>query len=288
MSFFFDRFWFEPGSRMTGVWQWPWLGHDGDHTNHVLFSHVRLGSGQDGSLECDFLSSHLPWAFGGFHGVDASGDPWLLVAQIAPAAATSNLVDSTNPWWPMVDGLDRALHYNLAAEEISSEGLTLDDLHRIYAQTGVDPADIADWPVTDLVVGLLTEFTYVPLTQIVAGRVVNCAFSNIEHDCRHDVFSDVFAAWMAGDLSIPDDTDDDQDDADDVDGLPSRPHRAPPMLSRWRWDKKKIKRWSTNRLRLQAVEDGWSAKKARKASRKKLLKYLTNPHHRRARKRILT
>ena len=93
MTFFYDRFEFEQGSRLTGIWVWPWPGDPGVD-NVALVSQVRLGAGQDGSLECDFLSSHLPWAAGGVHGVGPEGDPWLVVVQMAPRAAAGELVAS--------------------------------------------------------------------------------------------------------------------------------------------------------------------------------------------------
>lgn len=290
MTYFYDRFWFESGSRLTGVWLWPWPG-DESADNLVLISHVRLGAGQDGVLESDFLSSHLPWAFGGFHGVDADGDPWLVVIQVAPAHVASRLVDSSNGWWPMVDSLDRALHWNREAECLSGQGLDRDDLLGIYGDAGVAQALIEDWSITDLLAGLLAECAYVPLSDIVTGRLTGCAFPDTEHDCEYDVFRDVFAAWAQGRITVPEFADDVPEDGDDegerrpVVAAPRK--RVPPPIVRWSWKKKAIKGWSTERLRLQAVEEGWSAKKARKASRTKVVKYLTTPHQRRAAKRII-
>lgn len=288
MTYFYDRFFFEPESRLTGVWLSPWRGDEfGDHV--ALVSHVRLGAGQDGALESDFLSSHLPWAFGGFHGVDPSGDPWLIVIQISPSEAARELANSANPWWPLVDGLDRALHWNREADWVSDQGLDRDDLTEIYADAGVDPADVEDWPITDLLAGLLAECAYVPLTDVVAGRLTGCAFPDEEHGCEHDVFRDVFAAWAQGRITVPEVGDEGGDDGGEEENpFACGPHVAPPLHRNTRsWSKKKTKRWSTARLRLQAVEDGWSPKKAMKASRKRLVKFLTKPHLVRPRKRVL-
>ena len=49
------------------------------------------------------------------------------------------------------------------------------------------------------------RFEFVPLWQIAAGRVVQCAFPDVDHDCEHDVFRDVFAMWAAGRLTPVDD-----------------------------------------------------------------------------------
>lgn len=278
MTFFYDRFWFEPGSRLTGVWLWPWPG--GDSGEWVaLVSHVRLGSGQDGGLESDFLCSHLPWAFGGFHGVGPGGDPWLVVIQAAPARAARELAGSENRWWPMVDGLDRALRWSGEADVASDLGLTRDGLVSIYVDTGIDRTTVDDWPVADLLAGLLAECAYVPLARIVTGRLTGCAFPDVEHDCEHDVFRDVFAAWALGRIAVPEAGDEpgqpEQDFAD-----PSAPFAGVAVPQRnaggKRW-KKKVQGWPTARLRLLAVELGWSAKKASKADREALTAFLTTP-----------
>lgn len=276
MSFFFDRFWFPDESRMTGIWRWPWRGDPEDARNMVLFTHVRLGPNQDGSVECDFLSSHLPWAFGGFHGVGPEGEPWLVVVQIAPTEGAG--IDG-NRWWAMVDGLERALHYNLEAEELSSVGMSRGALVERYERAGVDPDAVSDWPVTDLALGLLTEFTYVPLTRIVAGRARNCAFPEKPHDCRHDVFDDVFSAWVAGELPALDTSPElEYGDDEDQAGQAAPTRHQPAIRPKLKWPKARVKNWKTSRLRLQAVEEGWTADQARKASRKALTRYLTTWH----------
>jgi hypothetical protein len=269
MTYFYDRFWFSPGSRLTGFWLWPSAAEQSVDAL-TLASYVSLGAGQDSALEADFLCSHLPWAVGGFHGVDADGEPWLVVLQSAPGEA-AQAVGSSNDWWPMVDGLEQALRWNELARVQSSDGLDRDKIVEIYEEAGVDVDLIVDWTINDLLSGLLAGCAYVPLVDVVAGRLVNCAFPNEMHECEHDVFRDVFAAWANGRLSAPD-----PEEADD-DDVPTSPRRPRLMLS-WRWDKKKVKRWSTTRVRLQAVEDGWTAKKAYKASRKELVRYLTKPH----------
>ena len=305
MTFIYDSMWFEPGSRLTGIWQWPWPGDDDADDLMVLLSKVSLGDGQDGALESDFLSSHTAWAFGGIHGVGPDGSPWLVLAQIAPAVAGA-LVSSPSPWWALADGLDRALRFNAEADLGTRIGMNRDDLVRVYGEAGVAPERLTDWTVPDLVSGLLAECAYVPLPQVVAGAVTGCALPDIDHDCQHDVFRDVFAAWTAGLVTLPPEPDweappahDEQlsletetdvhesaDGDDDTEERPVHSIPVPPTRVRWRWRRSYVKKWSTERLRLQAVEDGWSAKKARKANRKKVMKYLTNPH--RLRRRFVT
>ena len=203
MTFLYENFWLESGSRLTGTWLWPWRGSEEGQDLVVLISKVTLGINQDGSMECDFLSSHVPWAFGGIHGVGPSGDPWLMLAQIAPASL-SLVVNSENDWWAMVDGLIRALTYNNEAEVSQDVGLTKADLHDAYKDSGISVDRIADWSVTELVSGPLAEATNMALTQIVDGRTRQCAFPDTTHECQHDVFRDVFAGWTTGLIPVPD------------------------------------------------------------------------------------
>lgn len=290
MTFIYDRFWFDNGSRLTGVWLWPWQG-DADHDDLVaLVSQVYLGDGQDAALEADFLCSHLPWAFGGIHGVGPEGDPWLIVIQVVPAAA-SEVAGRDNSWWPVEDGLERALSHNPDATSGSRQILTRQLLTRAYVGARVDQEDLADWTTTELITGLLAECAYVPLREIVAGRVTGCAFPDAFHECEHDVFRDVFAAWARGLLAdrIPEEApyelevtnDTVADHVADGDGVAERWFAESlldvPATGRV-WPRHRLRKWSTHRLKLQAVEQGWSAKKARKASRKAAIQYLSGPH----------
>jgi hypothetical protein len=197
VTFIYDRFWFDPGSRLTGVWLWPWHGDADDDDLVALVSQVYLGEGQDGALEADFLCSHLPWAFGGIHGVGPEGDPWLIVIQVVPAAA-SEVAGRDDSWWPVEDGLERALPHNPEATSGAQQILTRQLLAGVYAGAHVDPEDIADWTTTELITSLLAECAYVSLREIVAGKITGCAFPDAPHECEHDVFRDVFAAWARG------------------------------------------------------------------------------------------
>jgi hypothetical protein len=182
---------------MTGIWQLPWPGDVSTNNLRVLISKVRLGQDQDGSVEYDFLSSHLPWAFGGIHGVNAGGNPWLVMVQVAPAKASA-LVGSQNPWWVMVGGLENAIRYNNEASVSADVGLNAADLVQIYKDSGVDSDLIAEWTISELVQGLIAECAYVPLSQIAEGRLRQCAFTDMDHECQYDVFKDIFAAWVMG------------------------------------------------------------------------------------------
>ena len=132
MGYFFDTFYFEPGSRMTGIWQ-AGVDLDADTELVATASLVRFGRDQHDQLEADFMGSHLPFHFGGFHGVGPDGHPWAMMLQVAPSAA-ADLVGSDSVYWPMSDGLERALHYNWEAELLSDRGLRRWDLVDIYAE----------------------------------------------------------------------------------------------------------------------------------------------------------
>lgn len=201
MGYFYDTFSFAPGSRLTGLWRAPVDCAASDDVV-ALASLVEFGELQHDELESDFLNAHLPFRLGGFHGVGPDGNGWAVFLQVAPASA-ADLVGSDSVYWPMLDGLDRALHYNWEASLVSDRGFSRGDLIDIYVQRGLESWEVDDWAVPDLMLGLLAECCYVSLPQIVAGRVSQCAFPGQQHECQYDVFSDVFAAWMGGGLHPP-------------------------------------------------------------------------------------
>ena len=211
MGAFFDLLPLEPQSRMTGVWttRVPDFGGRGLHAFGQL---IWLGEGQDPDVEWDFLGSHLPLHLAGVSGVDPNGRPWLFVIQLAP-----EVDPESNPSALMRNAMNRALEFNGGAWCHDELSLSLEDLRAIYAERGVESDDIAEWTVPELIFGLLAECCYVELPQIVAGRVTQCAFRDDEHECTHDVFTDVFSRWVTGALTPSEEDFDayDQDDEDD-------------------------------------------------------------------------
>jgi len=198
MGYFFDTFGFEAGSRLTGVFT---AGANLDTTHELVAtaSLVQLGRLQHDVVESDFLGAHLPFHVGGFHGMGPDGWPWTVMLQLAPVSAAT-LVDA-DPFWPMDDGLSRALALNAEATLIEHLALDRDAVFDIYLDGGVDASSIDEWDLPELMLGLLAECCYVPLQQIVVGRITQCAFPHADHDCQHDVFGDVFAMWASGQLS---------------------------------------------------------------------------------------
>lgn len=194
MGWLFEVLPFEAGSRLTGIWD---AGVDDDGEDLcVCVTKVALGAGQDPVVEASFLGAHLPYRFGGINGVGPEGRPWTVLLQVAPAEVAQR-VGAISDFWPMLDGLDRALRLNPEARIESSGELRHPQLLGIYESQGVDVRLVADWPVGDLLRGLLAECCNVPLDRIVRGRLTQCAYPDRPHDCEHDVFREVFAMWTA-------------------------------------------------------------------------------------------
>lgn len=192
MGYLFNALPFEEGSRMTGIWDAGVNWEAGDLC--VCITKVVLGRGQDGVVESGFLGAHLPYHFGGFHGVGPDGSPWTVMVQVAPAGAAER-VGAASPFWPMIDGLDRALRLNPEAWIEASIEIDDSQLLGMYDLQSVAPELLVDWTVGESIRGLLAECCNVPLEQIAAGRLTQCAFPDRPHECQHDVFSDVFALW---------------------------------------------------------------------------------------------
>lgn len=287
MGYFFDNFYFEPGSRMTGIWH---AGADLDEGVELVAtaSLVRFGKDQHDQLEADFLGSQMPFHFGGFHGVGPDGQPWAMMLQIAPAPL-ADLVGSDSPFWPLSDGLDRALHFNWEADLLDDRGFTRSELVDIYLGRDIDASAIEDWTVPDLMLGLLAECCYVPLEQIVVGRITQCAFPDTAHECQRDVFSDVFAMWGSGQLRGEEPEVDSEaepgpevpaDSSEEQEPTPRRRTKklAPGKPPEYWWSKKKLRRMSTKKLRRLALSGYWDEQTINTMKRKKLIKLLSTPH----------
>lgn len=229
------------GSRMTGVM--TSRERVSSASDVVLVTGIDLGPEQDPAVEWDAIGSHLPHLIGGFQGRYPDGSGWIVVIQKSPERLVPDVtiggrhgegsddnVETTGEL-AMVDSLLRALWFNHNASltgadsggpRIVHDGFaeggdylwTLDDLRAGYAVRGVGLDEIAKWSVLQLVHGLLAEGCGVPLAQVVEGLEAGCAFPDTEHECEHDVFRDVFAAWQQGRLVV----DEDAQEAEDLYG----------------------------------------------------------------------
>lgn len=270
MGALFDLLPLQPRSRMTGVWR-SRVSDYGTQELHAMAHFIWLGEGQDPDVEWDFLGSHLPFNVGGVTGMGPDGGPWMVLIQVAPVVGS---VDETVEL--LTEAMSRALDFNPGAWVGDSFAWSADDLRELYAEQCVDAGDVLDWGVVDLVSGLLAECCNVELTQIVSGRVAQCAFPDDEHECTHDVFTDVFSRWVTGALMIDESAlDDDWDDDDDEE---AEVWVSPKLLRlRRRKAKRALQEFKTSRLRLLAVRYGWNIRDAEKATRKQLIKGLLGP-----------
>lgn len=243
MALLFNVIAFPELSRMTGLWTNS--THDPDAGNEVSVAQlVVFAPDQDPVVESDFLCSHLPFQVGGFHGVFADGQGWMVVLQKAPAAASVALMGAMEPHEVLFDSTDRAVRFNDRAEIRDSVWWTRADLVDHYDGVDANIDAVADWSIAELLWGLLAECSGVPLTDVVAGYDGGCAFPRRDHDCQGDTFRDVFALWTTGALNSP------EPDLDDV-------FSAAPAPGFVRWTRKKLKKLKRRELMRMAVDDGW-------------------------------
>ncbi|KJF24565.1 hypothetical protein C7T36_12065 [Rhodococcus sp. AD45-ID] len=196
MGFLFELLDFPDGSRMTDLWNNTWA--DEAKSEEIASGHfIHLGDDQHVDVEADFLSSHLPFHVAGFGGTFPDGKPWMFIMQKAPADIAILLRGQEDPHFMLREALDRAMEFNpdaLVAEEMSWHH---GDLVNIYEDEGVLASAAENWSVADLLRGLLAQCCGVDLTDIVSG-FPDCAFPDTAHACEDDVFSDIFARWVAG------------------------------------------------------------------------------------------
>lgn len=239
MTFLFNTLDFPADSRMTGIWSNRNIDPPvGDELASGHF--IRLPGDQHVELEGDFLNAHMPFWVAGFGGVFPDGQPWLFVLQKAPADVAVRLLGIDDPAWPLRDSLFRALRFNDGAVITDEYVWSRWDLLRIYEWKGIDPDAVIDWPVADLLLGLLTECCYADLGGVVGGRTAGCAFLGAEHDCEFDVFTDVFARWSRGQMPVP----------------AERPHGGELDVEDWRVTAEDLARLSGSELRAVAKELG--------------------------------
>lgn len=265
MAYFSDILEFPEQCRLGGVWLGRWADEPGDP--EIAIGHfLVLPEYQDGSVECRFLTAHLPFQAGGFHGVFPDGAPWLFVMQQSPADAAGRLVGEDDPYWGMRDGLDRALAHMPGVELTAEVCWSRDDLLDIYAGQGVPEGQVDDWPLADLLAGLVGEMCNVDLIAIASGRITGCAFpDDLAHECAHDVFSDVFDQWQALRIEPPTDTvvsaDDDEADGDGEAAQAVTPDDASapdvPAGARRPWTREGLMTLRYDYLLHLALEVGW-------------------------------
>lgn len=189
MPYFFDALNFLSSGRLFTIWYtadrlWP-----AEEELVFLGQFVRLPANQLLDIESDFLTSHLPYRRAGFGGRDRVDDPWLFVVQAAPASGPHG-----NPMTAMKAAMDAALVYNAGAFVSHDFRWDRAALLDIYADRGVEAAQVEHWTTLDLLRGLLAEVAGPSLDTLVAGYP-DCAFPGTVHACQENVFDDAITAW---------------------------------------------------------------------------------------------
>ena len=194
MSVLIEAFFHQEGSRQTGVWSQSHPATKGSE-NLAGFYFISIPSDQHVELESNFLGAYLPFKVGGIYGNNPDGSQWIIFALVAPfyGELYGNQDRITSEMF--LESLDRALSFNARANACADRLYRHKDLVDLYANQGIDVASL-DWPTHDLVNGLLAEMCGAPLQQIASGYKQKCAYPHIEHDCKLNVFLDVFSRWQ--------------------------------------------------------------------------------------------
>ena len=231
------------GTRLTGMSGSPQgsgRGLDGVALLHL----IDLPEGQQGNVEESMAHGLLPFAGTSIHGVYPDGSEWMVMAQVGIVDEVAGFDSHERAADTFRAHLQRYLQVNPSATVVS-EAL----LHRFamitgYQQSGVPIVDVADWSVEEFLAGMVCEMCGVGLEDVVAGRDSGCSFSDMDHFCTGDGFTDVFAQWARGLLNVAADPDrqevqfhqdEEDDDADDDSSLddeaPSEPLRSVTLAS---------------------------------------------------------
>lgn len=161
MSFLGTSLALDEGSRLTGVGIEP-LAYDLRHRNGSVYAHyVSLAGIEDADSTSGAVTRFLPSSVASIHGSQLDGSSWFVVFQIAPADAIqeSSGVRAN-------DGVRRALALcRVNDKEVAWRGFTADELRDVYLEA--EAGSVADWSVSDLLVGLVIELTGTGLADVV-------------------------------------------------------------------------------------------------------------------------
>lgn len=195
MAFLGSAFAFGEGARMTGITD-PHR-EVGTLPRGVVTGHrVTVPDDQHSVTEERFTLAHLPLGLIGFHGTSADGSERFATFQAAEPTAFRELCGEPDDLRRMLGvGLRRALRFNPRATVTEETCLTVDDLRAACTERDVAAVQVATWTAGDLVRGLIAELCGETLASVARGHAAGCAFPARPHDCRGDVFSDVFGQW---------------------------------------------------------------------------------------------
>ena len=194
MSVLTKEFFYQEGSRLTGVWleSQPAVKGSG---NLAGFYFIDIPSDQHVELEATFLGPFLPFKVGGMYGNNPDGSQWIVFALVGPYYEGPFGDIDEGVLENFLESLDRALSFNAEAEASADRVYRHEELIELYTNAGIDAASV-DWPTNDLVNGLLAEMCGASLQQIASGYKQKCAFPGVEHECESNVFLDIFASWQ--------------------------------------------------------------------------------------------
>lgn len=157
---------------------------------------MRVADDQHAVTQERFTLAHLPLGLIAFHGFDPDGSEWFIAFQALEPAAVRDIYGEHADVVGVLDAsFRRALRGNPRATLLEDLALTSSDLRDVYAAKGVKRAQVAAWSTGDLVRGLVAELCGARLRSLAEGYDAGCAFPSAAHDCRGDVFSDVFGQW---------------------------------------------------------------------------------------------
>lgn len=194
MSVLTKEFFYQEGSRLTGVWleSQPAVTGSG---NLAGFYFIDIPSDQHVELEATFLGPFLPFKVGGIYGNNPDGSQWIVFALVGPYYEGLYGNFGGGQLDNFLESLDRALSFNAEAEDSADRVYRHEDLIELYTNAGIDAASV-DWPTNDLVNGLLAEMCGASLQEIAFGYPRKCAYPGVDHDCQLNVFLDIFASWQ--------------------------------------------------------------------------------------------
>lgn len=180
----------DEGSRLTGVGLRP-LARDLSQRTGTTFLHVvMLPTGVDATAASGAAATFMPATIATINGNQPDGTSWLATFQFAAEGCSPEWAEQTAD-----ASTFRALNLiGLDARNAWSQPLTADDLRSAYDHAGA--GDVGDWPISDLLTGLLVELTNTTLAKVVADSF-GPASGEDEPEVRRTRLHQLLASWAA-------------------------------------------------------------------------------------------
>jgi len=198
MALLMTKFKWTEGTSLRGVWSSKLdLSETEESPLLGCAYYLRLSGDSDPFMEATNFEAFLPLCAGGVHGAFPDGSYWMVLFQIEPADSPYELFGITEesdllarqlqrvPFLKAIGTVDDRWYFD--TDELRSELSTYVSLKQAKS--------MKDWSMFELLKALQTQLCSVTLEQVVTGRITQCAYPDLDHDCQHDVFSDVFAQW---------------------------------------------------------------------------------------------